>query len=204
MLPQVVAVDGTGNTWVVFSRLGGQNILVKYPAASPGTPLSYTLPGGVIPLKIAFDSTGAAWIVTSTQIGSGSPSGTGVLKISAAAPSDCSSGCTSYASPSYLEYPADIAVDGANTAWVVGQVFFSSSGYSGIGATKIVPGAATDCSSGCTAYINSQLMNADAGRGGIAIDGSGNVWLTSYFDGSVIELPAIAASTLTRLVAQPR
>jgi hypothetical protein len=128
------------------------------------------------------------------------------LKNSAAAPADCSSGCTSYASPSYLNYYlTGIAVDCANVLWVSGNVSFSSLGYNGIAATKIAPGAAADCSSGCTAYINSQFLNtANVAPGGIAIDAGGNVRLENYTNGSLVELPAIAASTVTPLLAQPR
>ncbi len=128
------------------------------------------------------------------------------MKISAAAPADCSSGCTSYASPSYLNYYlTSIAVNCANVAWVSSNVSFISLGYYGIAATKIAPGAAADRSSGCTAYINSQFLNtANVTPGGIAIDDGGNVWLENYTNGSLVELPAIAASTVTPVLAQPR
>ena len=200
-MPEAIAVDSAGTVWANF----GNNLLVKYPAAGGG-PVSFVLPGGVFPLlKMAIDNSGNAWVLTTDVQGSSSTTGTGVLEIAVDAPADCSTGCTAFASPSQLPFPKDLAVDGANDVWVAGNVVLSDLGYDGIGVTRIQTGAAADCSTGCKTFVSSALLNtSNASPGGLAIDGSGNVWVESYFDNSVVELPGIAHSTVTPIAAQPR
>jgi hypothetical protein len=195
-----LAVDAAGNVWTISS--GG---VVEYQAAA-GTAVVFS--GGGISNRsvgLAIDGSGNVWVANSY---SASDNGS-VTKIAPGAASDCSSGCVQYVSSTYLSTPSAIAVDGAGNVWVAAS-FGTLSGPgaplydNSIGIAKLSPGAATDCSAGCTAYVSDAFYTPNVQLSGIAVDGGGNLWVLSFYNATVIELPQIAAVTVTPLVAQVR
>ena len=156
-------------------------------------------------VALAIDGSGSVWVAN----GASATDDGSVTKIAAGAPSDCASGCTQYISDTYLSAPRALAVDGADAVWVTAD-FGSLSGPAAplyddsVGVVKISPGAKADCSAGCTAYVSEAFSTPNVELSGLAIDGSGNVWVLSDFSAAVIELPKIATATVTPIAAQTR
>jgi ligand-binding sensor domain-containing protein len=195
-----MAVDAAGNVWTITS--GG---IVEYPAAA-GAAVVFSGGGiGDAVVGLAIDGSGDVWVANSA---SASDSGS-VIKIAPGAAADCSAGCTRYVSSIYLTSPSAIAVDGAGDVWVAAS-FGTLSGPgaplydNSTGIAKLAPGAATDCSAGCTAYVGQVFATPNVELSGLAVDGGGNLWVLSYSNAMVIELPQVAAVTVTPLIAQPR
>lgn len=155
-VPGPVAIDPSGNAWIADTSSGA---IVEL--SSTGSPLSgstgYTGLGLSSPTGIAIDHTGNVWVSNS-----GGTNGS-VTEISKTG--SLLSGSTGYTNSS-LSNPKAIALDGAGNAWVAGAgstTEISPTGTFLSGPTGFP--AADGGANGFTAGI------------GIAVDGSGDVWL---------------------------
>lgn len=221
--PFFAASDTVGNIWVVnygnssMTRLSNDGI----PAASDG----YTGSGTIaFPLAVAVDGTGTPWIANqngfmthlsatgsllqtvsccSTATGvaldaSGNVWGTdysagAAVRISAA--SGTVQGTSTLIGG--LLYPNGLAIDGAGTVWVTN--------YHGSSFSEIA-GAAAGSAVG-TAISPSTGYGVDVGMiepFGIAVDGSGSVWMVSSGDDRLIRFVGMATPVKTPLLGLPQ
>ena len=181
--PFGIAIDSANNAWVTIT-----NGVIKYPAGT-----TYTGGGLVSASDVAVDNLGNVWVVNDNS-GMGTGSAT-VTEIQNGATSNCSSGCVNFTNAA-LATAEGVAIDGANNVWIAGGL---ANGTSSL-IIKIAPGAASDCSTGCTYYTNSTLVHPTR----LAIDSAGNVWIADEDESAIIEYPGLAASTTTPIVNQTR
>ena len=148
--PGPVAIDSSGNVWIADLSSGAIVHLSNAGVALSGTG-GYTGSGLSTPTGIALDHTGNVWVSNS-----GGTSG-GVVEISkTGALISPVAGYTNSA----LSNPKAIAIDGAGNAWVAGGNATSEISNGGLFL------------SGSTGFAA-----ADGLVSGIAIDGSGDVWV---------------------------
>ena len=187
-----IAIDGgSGDAWIV-----GQNPLAVL--SSTGVPLfgSPISVGGLNePTAIASDnSSGNVWIANSFGGGVSALSSTGVPLFG----SPIGAGGLSSNEIALL----GIAVDGGGNIWVL----ISSQDLSpGNGTTSIVELSSTGSalSPEVSGFTGSGLnIPSEQQRAGIAIDGSGDVWVANAGSNSVTEFIGAATPTVTPLVAQ--
>jgi hypothetical protein len=187
--PRAIGIDGSGNAWVAN---GGRGSLTKMSSA--GVPLSgpngYS--GGSLAalIALAIDSAGNVW-VASSEASTSLPGG--VTKFS-------NSGSVLLAAHGFdgaggLTDTQGIAIDGAGNAWITNQ--FPTSGIielSSAGALLSTPNGYQGISTG-NGYDG--ILDFPVG---IAVDGSGNVWVADQI-GHVAELIGAAAPVITPIVA---
>jgi streptogramin lyase len=186
--PVSLAIDALGNIWVSDSITLGAISEFYSSGASAGMPISASTgdTGGGLndPWGLAVDANGNVWVADS---------GSGTISLFGASGSAISSS-TGY-SGGGLTVPEDIAIDGAGNVWVVNR-----------GGTEVLPlyqpgsisefnssGVAVSYSSGYQAGLNGSLR--------IAIDGSGNVWVTNSSLNVLTEFVGAASPVVTPIVA---
>ena len=213
-----LAVDGGGNIWVANSS---GNSMTEIPASNPSSPITFCSSGCTHtssayqfnnPSALAIDGNNNVWIANS--------SGNSMTEIPVATPSSpitfCASGCT-YSSSAYQFYnPNALAIDGNNNVWVTNSKTASSQSCQTVGSITLgcstvttttggtltqIPAATpsspvTFCSSGCNYNGNYNLSGAN----NVAIDASGNIWVTEWVYnstilGSLTEIPAANPSS---------
>lgn len=118
------------------------------------------------PLGIAFDSSGDAWVASSTGISE--------FKATAAGPTPASS--TPYTGGG-INTPLAVAVDGAGSVWIA----------NGNGTVSELSNAGVAISPS-TGFTASGVASDFTNFGGIAIDLSGSVWVTNSADNSVTQI----------------
>ncbi len=97
-----------------------------------------------------------------------------------------------------LDYPEDLAIDGSGAAWVVNYRGNSLSGFGGASG-----------GSASSVLSSSSGLGADAALlepFGIALDASGNAWVTNFASASVTQFVGLASPVKTPLLgpaAQP-
>jgi hypothetical protein len=187
-----VAIDGSGDAWV--TSYSGNSVAKVSPAGSFLSGASGFTGGGLdSPWDIAIDGSGDAWILNFWIIGTAPLSfGGSVTKLSNSGTS--LSGTVGFTGGG-LSYPQALSIDGSGNVWVannyqattqLGVVELSSSG------TFL---------SGANGYIGPSLGETRGG-GGIAVDGSGDVWVTSWLGvGFVVEFVGAATPVITPIVA---
>jgi hypothetical protein len=162
--PEGIAIDSSDNAWVTN---GTGNSVTKL--SSSGVPISpssgYT--GGALngPRAIAVDGAGNAWIANF-----GNYLGNNVTELS-------SSGAVLSGPGGYtgggLEGPVSIAIGASGTVWVTNPCFFPFNCN--------WPANLTELSSAGTALSGSMgYTGASASPWGVAVDASGNAWVTNY------------------------
>jgi hypothetical protein len=170
-----IAIDTSNNAWIAnFSPVS----VSKMPnnGSSSGT-VSYTT-GGISSATnltgIAIDGTGNVWATGSNLVAEISSSGAAI------------SPSTGYTGGG-VSVPQGIAIDGLGNAWIVnrytGLSEFSNSG------TVLSPS---------TSILGTGLSG---GNYALAIDSSGNIWVASPANSSVVEFVGIAAPVITPTVA---
>ncbi len=179
--PSGIAIDTSRDVWVttpsylVDSTVGAVTEFSSAGTASANSPITG---GGIdFPEGIAIDPTGDVWVVDTgtSAVTKLEPSGPQVTQV-----------WTSASSADGLEYPAAIAVDAAGTGWVAG-----SGGVSALGST------------GTLLTPNNALTGGEIyGANGVAVDASGDVWVTDSNNNLVTEFIGAAVPTVTPLVAQ--
>ncbi len=192
--PVSLAIDASGNIWISDSITLGALSEFFATGASSGTAESGTngdTGGGLNdPWGLAVDGSGNIWVADS---------GTGANKISY-----FGAGGTAISSPTGytgggLNIPEDIAIDGAGNVWVANRGTNATSPpypdsavseFSGTGASA---GTAISPSTGYQAGLNLSLR--------IAVDGSGNVWVTNASLNSITEFVGAGSPVVTPKVA---
>jgi hypothetical protein len=188
--PVSLAIDASGDIWVTDSITLGALSEFNSTGLDAGSPISpsagFTGGGLNDPWGLAIDASGNVWAANS---GSGADS---ISKFgSSGSPISSSTGYTGGG----LNIPEGIAIDGAGNVWVVNRAStqfeppypdssiseFSSSG------TAISP------STGYQAGLNISLR--------IAVDGSGNVWVSNATLNTVTEFVGAGAPVVTPIVA---
>lgn len=182
--PTSVAVDMKGNIWFPSEKgppaPGGTIITEIKP---DGTLLSGTgITGGLnAPIAIAFDKGGYAWVAN--QLGNSlsvfDPSGTPV------AGSPFKNGG--------VNNPEAIAVDGDNHVWIAN--FYATQGVAEYDAATRTP-----ISPSSTFYSGYYTGSENTEIGAVAVDASGNVWLSSWGTQSINELVGAGAPTVQPIV----
>jgi IPT/TIG domain/NHL repeat len=188
--PVSLAIGASGNVWVTDSITLGALSEFNSAGASPGSPIStsagYTGGGLNDPWGLAVDANGNVWVANS---------GTGANSISefssSGTPISSSSGFTGGG----LNIPEGIAIDGAGKVWVANRATNQTSPpYPDSALSEFnSSGIAISPSTGYQAGLNLNLR--------VAIDGSGNVWVTNAQLNSVTEFVGAASPVITPLVA---
>jgi streptogramin lyase len=182
--PTSVAVDMSGNLWFPSEKAPpapGGTIITKIKP--DGTLLSGTgITGGLnAPIAIAFDKGGYAWVVN--QLGNSlsvfDESGTPVTG-------------SPYKNGG-VNNPEAIAVDGDNHVWIAN--FFD-----GVGVAEYDAATRTPISPSSTFYSGYYTGAEQTEIGAVAVDASGNVWLSSWGTRSINELVGAGAPTVQPLV----
>jgi hypothetical protein len=165
-VPENLAIDGSGNVWVVNSVNSVSKFASSSAAISPSTGGFYGIGGytGIEePYGIAIDTAGDAWITN--------PNVSYVTELNSAGTAVTNSpfGTGTQSRPTY------IAIDGLSNAWITDDSVY------GLGVIKL---------SSAGALVSSGFGYSGGGLDGpygIAIDGSGNAWLGNNTSGTVSE-----------------
>ncbi|SNS32331.1 hypothetical protein SAMN05421770_101496 [Granulicella rosea] len=177
--PQSIAIDGAGSAWVANANGSAVTKLSSTDTVLSGT-TGFTGGGLTNPKAIAIDHTGNAWVTSGynpSSVVEFSPSGA-VL-----------SGASGYLTGSYAS--SAIAIDGSSNVWAgtsFGIVEFSN------GGTRLSP-------AGGFYGINQSGYSSFDSVLGIAVDGSGDVWVASQLNSSLVEIVGAATPVVTPLCA---
>ena len=171
------AVDGSHNLWV--ANQSGVSVTRVAPDGSQFT--NYACCDG--PSAVAFDRLGNAWVANYY--------GNSVSEISSAGAivangTDVGGG---------IDHPQGIAIDGAGNVWIANFRSPSISELAGAGAS--LPGSALTPAGGLGA--DAALLEAYA----IAVDASGNLWVSNFGSNTLTEFVGLAAPVKTPLLALP-
>ena len=188
--PVALAIDASGNIWISDSITLGALSEFYATGTSSGTAESGTngdTGGGLNdPWGLAVDGSGNVWLADS---------GTGANRISLfGAGGTAISSPTGYAGGG-LNIPEGIAIDGAGNVWVANRATTATSAPypdSDISEFNSV-GTAISPSTGYQAGLNLNLR--------IAIDGSGNVWVTNASLNTITEFVGAGSPVVTPKVA---
>jgi hypothetical protein len=183
--PVSLAIDASGDVWVSDSIIVGA--LSEFN--SSGSPLStstgYTGGGLADPWGLAIDASGNVWVADSA-----SSANRISLLASSGSPISSSAGYTGGG----LNIPEGIAIDGAGNVWVANRgstnliAPFPPSSISEFNSS----GAAISPSTGYQAGLNLSLR--------LAIDGSGNVWVSNATLNTVTQFVGAASPVVTPIV----
>ena len=179
-----VAADGSGSIWAsttgnFVAEVGNYSAQSKQLYQIPQSPATISNPMG-----IAIDGSGNIWVTNSGNnsisefVSGGDPSKPNTY---------CNSGITGCTTTGGFHFstPVGIAVDGSGNVWV------TNNGNNSV--TEIVASApaspAVFCNTGQTGCTKTGGFNFSTPVG-IAVDGSGNVWVTNKGNNSVTEIVA--------------
>jgi hypothetical protein len=184
------SIDPLNNAWFTSSTAFNVSNVAKF--TNVGVPLSgttgYTATGLTEAWSIANDSAGNTWVTNNgffSNVYRFATDGTNL------------SGPNGYTGGG-LTNPLAIAIDGAGNAWVTSDSISTSSG-SPVAYNSVVQfGPDGTLLSGATGYSLSTNGIAGALPDGIAIDGSGNVWVAASST-NVVELVGAATPVVTPL-----
>lgn len=195
--PQALAVDTSGNVWVANH---GSNSVSEFPSGfTPSTaPITYSLASS--PNGIAVDHAGNLWTATGSTLSELVKSG--------------SSYTVSNFSGGGLNSPSALAIDGSGNIWVANSAYSTISGTNYVSVSEFSNNgtAITEATSSNTpdipgGYAHTTTANAPS-PSGIAVDPSGNVWITGCGSSStctnlsfVMELVGAATPVVTPLSA---
>ena len=207
--PYGVAIDNSGNVWVVnsddYSGESGNGFLTKFTSSgSTYTPQNFPTGGGTTPFDIAIDGSGNVWATDAIGVAQFNNAGTQLSPV----------GGYPYPNniPSIYTNPQSVTIDGLGRAWA------SNLASDGMGNILNLPGSVTAFSPTGT-LISNTTTTTSAGPFvgytaagaisqepfnplGIKVDPSGNLWITGFnATGSqvVTELIGIAAPVVTPL-----
>ncbi len=186
-----IAGDASGNIWIANSNPGPGAVIKLNNAGTVLSGQSGFTSGIISPVFIAFDHAGDAWVVNTSSDGTNNY----VTKLD-------SNGTllNSVNAPGIFE-PVGIAIDGSGNAWInsFGQsivelsnnltVLSGTNGYIDAAPLLTYPGCTIPPSVSCTIPRDTEA---------IAIDGSGNVWVSNT-DSSVSEFVGAATPVVTPL-----
>ena len=226
--PAMIAMDPSGNLWItnvaMLSSVGSPGVteLTKasnYAASSAVNIATASVSGGAasgtIPFDIASDSAGNIWMTAEAASAATNSSGTktlsaAVVELTRASNYSWAQAVSITGFTSETDIPLGIAIDGAGNVWFTNMDAAFDTSASQVQSTSSFVTELTKASN----YSASSAVTITAGQAGfatavgIAIDGSGNVWLanssiglvngqvgTSSGDSFVVEIPGAAAPT---------
>jgi sugar lactone lactonase YvrE len=169
--PQGIAIDATGNVWVANLVA---NTVSEFTALGLAISSATGYKGGGVkgPTAIAIDLTGNAWVANLSS--------TGESEFQGYVPQSPSSGfpvCTGASSHG-------LAIDGLNQVWFANEFGFSgaynSEGVQNSGCIGVLSSAGVSVGNYGSGYLDNPF--------GIAIDGTGNVWISNQSGNSLTEL----------------
>lgn len=177
VFPVAVAIDGNHNGWI--ANQGSTTVTKVSPDGKQFTDISCCDGAS----GLAFDQAGNLWVANffGNSVSQISSSGTVV-----------SSGYTGGG----LNSPQGIAVDGAGNVWVAN--YHGPSITELAGASSSTPGKVLSPPAGFAPDAN--LLKAYA----VAIDASGNLWVTNFGSNTLTEFVGLAAPVKTPLLALPQ
>lgn len=178
--PTGIGIDGAGNIWAAGT---GSNSILKFSSAGAvSSPADGYMPGLNQPLGISIDNAANVWTINNT--------GSTVSKI------DSSGTLISPSSPSpSISDAYVIAIDGAGGAWFANcRAACGGSSNAPDNLTHLAPNQSQSTGT-ADGYMDPHLSRV----GTAAIDGSGNVWVTSNGNGTVSEFLGIAPPVVTPL-----
>ena len=195
--PAAVAIDSIGNAWI--ANVGYQSSAAPIPyvsvtkVSSSGTFASVDpiTNGGILSnWSLAIDSSNNVWVAN--YDGGGSTGGTTVTKLNNAGAA--LSGTSGY-SGGGIAAPRGIAVDGAGNVWIANN-YSASSFNGGKGSITELSSTGTVLSGAANGYIANGTLTPVS----LALDGSGNAWVTSRST-YITEVLGLAAPVVTPLAA---
>jgi hypothetical protein len=177
--PLAVAIDGNHNAWI-----GDQNDSVVTRVSSDGTQfLKVTCCDG--PDALAIDQLGNVWVANFFGDSISEISSTGAVLSSGYSDNKAS-----------IDHPQGIAIDGAGHVWI--SNFRGPSITELAGATASSPGQILSPTAGYAP--DAKLLEAYA----VAIDASGNLWVTNFADDSLTEFVGLANPVKTARIGLPQ
>jgi hypothetical protein len=180
--PVAVATDAKCNGWLANQATN----TMTFTSASGTIFGSFVMGGG--PSGVIVDATGNVWTANYYGSSVGLLTGTGTNFT-------VQSGATGFTGGG-INRPQGIAADGAGNIWVAN---FRAPGVSELaGASATVPGAALSPSTGWA--TDAGLLEAFA----LAIDASGNIWITNFGSNTITELVGAAVPVKTPLLGPVR
>ncbi len=179
-----LAIDSTGHGW----SLGTSRNLYKLTLPNVVTPyseaVSSTLANDLT--QFAIDSSDNVWFTSGKNNALGRVDASGNL---VSPPSGYTGGG--------LTYPAQLAIDGSNRVWVANRDGNSISVFSNSGAAiSPVTGYQPSGQTAPDPSIDPAILGVSSPHG-LAIDPSGNVWVTNFTSNSVTEFFGLATPVVT-------
>jgi len=175
--PVSAAIDGSHNVWLANQS----GVAVTKMSADGSQFTNYACCDG--PSAVAFDRLGNAWVANYYGNSVSEISSCGVIVANG---TDVGGG---------IDHPEGIAIDGAGNVWIAN--FRSPSISELAGASASVPGAALTPSGGLG--TDAALLEAYA----IAVDASGNVWITNFGSNTLTQFIGLASPIKTPLITLP-
>jgi hypothetical protein len=196
--PVAIAIDNSGYVWVadLFGNDTAELNGSAPPSGSPGDNLSgssgYTGGGQSAPTAVAIDASGYVWIA---NLDNSVSELYGSSAVSPNNPGDGISPSSGYVADGNMNGPSGIAIDGGGNVWIANQ---GASVYELYGSNAVSPNNPGDAISGPNGYTGGGVLGSPQG---IAVDGSGDVWVADTGAYQVVEFIGAAAPVVTPIVA---
>jgi len=158
--PISIAVDGSGNIWEVAQDLNAVNELNNQGVPASASPFL----GFSLPTQVALDSLGNAWVTNSVPYGP-TLTNLGISEILANG-----SAINNYTTGG-VTLPLGVAIDASNNVWTANQI-------TGGGNVSHI----TNAGAAFTGNVGPFGSTEETGVANLAIDPSGNVWTTTFYN----------------------
>jgi streptogramin lyase len=176
--PVAAAVDSSHNVWVA-----NQSSATITRVSSDGSQFtSYACCNA--PSNLAIDRQGNVWVSNFYSDSISEVSASGII---------LSNGYTGGG----LSHPQSIAIDGAGNLWIANYRGLSITELAGASSAPVAPGTALSPAAGLGGHA--ALRQAYA----IAIDASGNLWVSNFGSNTITEFVGIATPVRTPLIGPP-